>query len=131
MKCCGVIIDANALCGSLPTDLMTTSKVDSSGVFRGISVQASTSESAFLLAPEQVAIRRNGIEFLSPNPIPRWTEVTVDLRSPLDGRPVRGSGVVVECTGDRHAGYVVSLLFMNLTRQSQARWSQLATGASF
>jgi hypothetical protein len=52
--------------------------------------------------------------------------VTVELRSPADSRPVRGIGVVVDCAGNRHSGYVVSLLFMNLTRQSQERLVQLA-----
>ena len=70
--------------------------------------------------------RRNGIEFLAPQEIPEWTEVTVDLRSPVDGKPVRGTGVVVDCTGNRHAGYIVSLVFMSLSRQSQERLSELA-----
>jgi hypothetical protein len=81
-----------------------------------------------VLPSNQVAIRKNGIEFLSPNAIPLWTEVTVDLRSPLEPRPVRGSGVVVDCTGNRHTGFVVSLMMTNLTRQSQERLSQLAGG---
>jgi len=79
-----------------------------------------------VLSADQVAIRKNGIEFLSPNAIPLWTEVTVDLRSPLGSRPVRGSGVVVDCSGDPRSGYVVSLMLMNLNRQAQERLSQLA-----
>jgi hypothetical protein len=78
------------------------------------------------LPADQVAIRKSGIEFLSPDAIPLWTEVTVDLRSPLEPRPVRGSGVVVDCSGNQRSGYVVSLMLMNLTPQAQERLSQLA-----
>jgi len=73
-----------------------------------------------------VAIRKNGIAFLSRSPLSLWTEVTVDLRSPLEARPVRGSGVVVDCSGNQRTGYVVSLMLTNLTRQAQERLSQLA-----
>ena len=103
---------------------MCTSKVDCSGVFNPIAIQ--TQKTRLRLAASQVSIRKNGVEFLSAHSIPLWTEVTVDLRSPLDARPVRGTGVVVDCTGNRHAGYVVSLVFMNLTRQSQESLSHLA-----
>jgi hypothetical protein len=34
--------------------------------------------------------------------------------------------VVVDCSGNRHVGYTVSLLFLNLSRQSQERLSALA-----
>ena len=103
---------------------MSTSKVDTSGVLRPF--PAASSPTRLLLPAEQVVIRKNGIEFLSPSAIPLWTEVTVDLRSPQGQRPVRGSGVVVDCTGDRRTGYVVSLMMTSLTRQSQERLCQLA-----
>jgi hypothetical protein len=103
---------------------MSTSKVDRSGVFQPVTVQ--TQQTKLVLAANQVSVRKNGVEFMSPHPIPLWTEVTIDLRSPIDGKSVRGSGVVVECTGNRHTGYVVSLVFMNLSRQSQQRLSQIA-----
>lgn len=103
---------------------MSTSKLDRSGAFQAVTVH--TQQTKLVLASGQVAIRKNGIEFFSPHAIPEWTEVTVDLRSPGDSGPVRGHGVVVDCAGNRHAGYIVSLVFMNLTRQSQERLSQLA-----
>ncbi len=102
---------------------MSTTKLDTSGFFEPVTVQ--TPKTKFLLSPADVCIRSNGIEFLSADPIPAWTEVTVDLRSPVDARPVRGTGVVVDCSGNRHAGYVVSLLFTSLTRQSQQILQQL------
>jgi len=102
---------------------MSTSKLDTSGAFQPVLVQ--TQETKLSLSLAEVSIRDNGIEFLSPNPIPAWTEVTVDLRSPSDSKPVRGSGVVVDCAGNRHSGYVVSLLFTSLTRQSRERLVEL------
>jgi len=68
---------------------------------------------------------------MSVQPIPLWTEVTLDLRTPVDSGSVRGTGVVVDCTGNRHTGYVVSLVFMNLSRQSQHNLSRMVrTSAS-
>jgi hypothetical protein len=104
---------------------MSTSKLDASGSFQPVTVQAG--QRHLSLPAHGVAIRPNGIEFLTSKPLPLWTEVTVELRAPLEPRPVRGSGVVVDCTGSRHTGYVVSLVLMNLTRQSQARLSQWAS----
>ncbi len=103
---------------------MSTSKVDTSGVFHPVTIH--DQKTRLLLSDQQVVIRKNGIEFLSPNPVPLWEEVTVDLRSPVDARPVRGTGVVVDCNGNRHSAYVVSLVFMNLSRQSQERLTQLS-----
>ena len=125
---CVATIDVNQPCGTLSPTFMSTSKVDNSGVFRPLSLPPS--QTRLVLPANQVAIRKNGIEFLSPNAIPLWAEVTVDLRCPLEPRPVRGSGVVVDCTGNRHTGYVVSLMLMNLTPQTQERLSQLASVAT-
>lgn len=102
---------------------MSTSKVDTSGVFQPVCVPAPTLLS---LSMKEVAIRANGIEFLSPQPRPLWTEMTVELRSSQESRPVRGTGVVVDCTGSRATGYVISLMLTNLTRQSRERLSQMA-----
>jgi hypothetical protein len=103
---------------------MSTSKLDTSRVFQPVTVQTQTT--ALRLSWTEVAIRDTGIEFLSAHPIPAYTELTVELRSPVEAKPVRGNGVVVDCSGNRHTGYVVSLLFMGLTRQSQERLTQLA-----
>ena len=50
--------------------------------------------------------------------------MTVDLHSPSGGK-VHCTGVVVGCQGDRHSGYVISVLFMNLSRQAQTHLSDL------
>jgi hypothetical protein len=103
---------------------MSTSKLDTSGVFHPITVHSQTRQ--LTLSGNQVAVRKNGLEFLSTSPIPVWTELTADLRSGPAGRPLRGTGVVVDCTGNRHTGYVVSLMFMNLSRHAQERLTELA-----
>jgi hypothetical protein len=44
----------------------------------------------------------------------------VDLTS-AEGEKIHTTGVVVECNGNRHAGYHVSLFFMNLSKKAQDR----------
>ena len=78
------------------------------------------------LAADTTRICKNGIEFRSETPIAAWTEMTVALRDPADGQDVRATGVVVECRGDRHQGYTVSMVFMELTPLAQARLSVMA-----
>jgi hypothetical protein len=78
------------------------------------------------LSPDAVCIRKSGIDFLASEPLTQWTEMTVDLQSPRDGKRIRCQGVVVACDGNSHSGYTVSMLFTNLTRQSEAVLNQLA-----
>jgi hypothetical protein len=103
---------------------MSTSKFDTSGIFQPLTLQTSSTKLA--LPADRVRFRKNGVEFLSTKPLPLWSEMTVNLQSPQDGRKVAATGVVVECLGNRHSGYSVALLFTNLSRQSQARLSELA-----
>ncbi len=103
---------------------MSSTKLDTSGVFEPVTVPSPPTQLS--LPPGAVKIRKNGIEFRSDKPIPVWTEMTVNLESPLHGKKVQGRGVVVACNGHRHAGHVVSMVFMNLSRQSQAHLSSLA-----
>ncbi|MEO5802691.1 MAG: PilZ domain-containing protein [Verrucomicrobiota bacterium] len=77
------------------------------------------------LAGHAVRLRQSGIEFKTADPIPAWTEMSVDLQYP-DAKKVHCTGVVVACDGNRHAGYIVSLLFTKLSRQSQALISALS-----
>ena len=48
------------------------------------------------------------------------------LQSPGDGGKVHCSGVVISCTGNKHAGYHVSMVFTGLSKQAQARLDMLA-----
>jgi hypothetical protein len=103
---------------------MTASKLDSSGTFGTIATESA--HTRLLLRENQVVIRKNGLEFLSPTALPLWTEVQVDLHSTVAESPLQGMGVVVDCAGNRHTGYVVSLLLLHLTEQAQRRLQQLA-----
>ena len=103
---------------------MSTSKLDTSGAFQPVTVQ--TQSTHLSLPANRVRICKNGVEFLSTNPVPTWTEMTVDLHSARDAKKVRATGIVIECNGNRHSGYSVSVIFINLSRQSQERLSQLA-----
>ena len=78
------------------------------------------------LSPESVVVHKGGIEFRSLTPFARWVEMTVTLQSPLDGGTVRCSGVVVDCTGTKHTGYHISMIFTGLTKQAAARLTTLA-----
>ena len=78
------------------------------------------------LAAETTRFRKNGIEFQSAEPIAAWTEMTVALCDPKDGHEISATGVVVDCRGDRHQGYTVSMVFMELTPMAEARLSLMA-----
>jgi hypothetical protein len=103
---------------------MSTSKLDTSGIFQAPKI--STAQTRLSLPANAIRFRKNGIEFRTDKHIPPWTEMTVDLQSPIDGKRVHCTGVVVDCTGNRHAGYLVSMLCMNMSRQCQDRFNQLA-----
>jgi hypothetical protein len=78
------------------------------------------------LTPDSVIIHKNGIEFRSPTPFSPWTEMTLTLESPPDHGTIRCSGVVIACTGNKHAGYHVSMVFTGLSKQAQARLNTMA-----
>ena len=78
------------------------------------------------LSPDAVIIHKNGIEFRSVVPFSDWTEMTLTLRSPRDGTKVHCNGVVISCTGSKHTGYHVSMVFTGLSKQAQARLDMLA-----
>lgn len=84
------------------------------------------SVAALTLSSREVLIRPNGIEFPSAAPIAAWTEMTVDMEVPPRFERVSCNGVVVACRGSRNEGYQVSLLFTNLSRQSQERLNLIA-----
>ena len=103
---------------------MSARKIDSSVAFQPVLVQSR--EKRLTLSPDEVHIRQNGVEFFSDSPINAWTEMTVSLQSTRDSGKVNCTGVVVACTGNRHQGFTVSMIFTNLSKQSQARLNLLA-----
>jgi hypothetical protein len=52
--------------------------------------------------------------------------MTVVLQSPHDGARLQCSGVVVACSGSKHTGYRVSMVFTHISNQAQARLDSMA-----
>lgn len=103
---------------------MSARKVSPSSLLaENLSVQGR--EARLSLSADSVVILRSGIEFRSPTPFPAWTEMNLALRA-ADNRVVNCSGVVISCSGTKHAGYHVSMVFTGLTKQAQTRLSELA-----
>lgn len=82
---------------------------------------APTSTQCLTLPAEAVRIRKNGIEFRSKESFQPWTEMTLSLQRTGESKKINCTGVIVACDGNRHEGYTISMLFTNLSRQSQAR----------
>src|SRR6185295_14116121 len=90
------------------------------------SVTVEARQARLSLSHEAVFIQKNGIEFRSPTAFNTWTEMTVELRTPDNGR-VNCTGVVIACTGNRHTGYHVSMIFTEMSRQAQMRLQQMSS----
>lgn len=103
---------------------MSARKIHSHAAFEPVLVQ---SRQTFLsLAPRDVCIRKSGVEFITTSPIAPWTEMTVELEAGVGSGSVNCNAVVVGCVGDKHQGYVVSMLFTGLSKQAQNRLNQIA-----
>jgi hypothetical protein len=63
-------------------------------------------------------------------PFSTWTEMTLTLQSPRDGAKVHCSGVVISCTGNKHASYHISMVFTGMSKQAEARLSVLASDSN-
>ena len=103
---------------------MSGSKLGNVEDFQPVIVKSQTTR--LDLPADSIQIRKNGIEFHSTVPFNVWAEMTVSLQTPVDPKRLNCTGVVVACQGNRHAGYLVSMVFTDLSRQSQARLSALA-----
>ncbi len=77
-------------------------------------------QASLTLSPEAVSLHKGGIEFHSQTAFPNWVEMTVTLKSPHDGTTVNCTGVVVDCIGNKHAGYHVSMVFTSMSKQAEA-----------
>jgi len=107
---------------------MSARKVSSSGLFQPITVHAPAR--SLSLSAGDIRIRKNGIEFRTQNDIPVYTEMTIDLETPLETKKLHCTGVVVACSGNRHTGFLVSMVFTSLSRHTQARLNSMAAVAS-
>jgi hypothetical protein len=82
------------------------------------------------LSPDSVVLSRSGIEFRSPVALSAWKEMVLTLHSPFGEGPIHCNGVVIACTGNRHSGYHVSMVFTGMSRQSQDRLDNIARSTS-
>ena len=102
---------------------MSARKIDPSGLPQPFAVQGQTTR--LDLPQTAVRVRKNGIEFRSTTPIPVWTEMTVAMQSPQSAKKISFMGVIVACNGNRHTGYLVSMLFTNVSKQAQAQLNSM------
>jgi hypothetical protein len=77
------------------------------------------------LSADTVVIHKNGIEFRSPTPFKEWTEMTVSLQLPREGK-LQCAGIIVACSGNKHAGYNVSMMFTSLSKQAETQLHTMA-----
>jgi hypothetical protein len=105
---------------------MSARHIQSDSFQQQVTVEAR--QSRLTLSPGSVIIHKNGIEFRSAVAFATWTEMTLTLQSPGGSGKVNCNGVVIACTGNKHAGYHVSMIFTGLTKQAQARLSTMAQG---
>ena len=105
---------------------MSARKVQSIGSLQQLTVEAR--QTRLSLSPDSVIIHKNGIEFRSASPFSEWAEMTLTLQSRSDGGRLHCTGVVIACTGNKHGGYHVSMVFTGLSKQAQARLATMAYG---
>jgi len=106
---------------------MSARKIEASGSLHHVTVEAR--QTRLSLSPDSVIIHRNGIEFRSATPFSPWAEMTLTLQSPRETGKVHYNGVVISCTGNKHIGYHVSMVFTGLSKQAEARLNALAISA--
>lgn len=89
-------------------------------------VTVNSRQASLTLSPDAVSIHKGGIEFRSQSAFPNWVEMTVSLKSPADGATINCTGVVVDCIGNKHEGYHVSMVFTSMSKQAEARLTTMA-----
>jgi hypothetical protein len=103
---------------------MSARKIETTSFPQHVTLEAR--QARLVLSPNSVIIHKNGIEFRSATTFAPWTEMTLTLQSPRDNGKVHCTGVVISCTGNKHAGYHVSMVFTGLSKQAQTRLSTMA-----
>jgi len=104
---------------------MSARKVEAGGSLpQHVTVEAR--QTRLSLSSDSVIISKHGIEFRSETPFFSMDGDDHDIAIAQRWRPGQLHGVVISCTGNRHTGYHVSMVFTNLSKQAQARLSLLA-----
>lgn len=104
---------------------MSARKLEDVGSFQQ-QVTVEARQTRLELSPDAVVIHKSGVEFRSPVPFNLWAEMTVALQSPRDETPIQCNGVVIACSGNKHTGYHVSLLFTGMSEDAQSRLNSMA-----
>lgn len=83
-----------------------------------------------LLPAGSYKIREAGIEFCSEKEVGLYTEMHLQVLNPEDQKVIKFNGVVVGCSGNKHQGFQVSLVFTNITKDAQLSlyemyWAQM------
>jgi hypothetical protein len=103
---------------------MSARKVEITSSLPQVTVEARATRLS--LSNGSVILHKNGIEFRSATPFSPWAEMTMTLQSPRGSGKVNCTGVVISCTGNKHTGYHVSLVFTSLSKHAEARLSAMA-----
>jgi len=64
-------------------------------------------------------VRSSGLEFFSEKELELYTELSLSVEHPETHKVVNFSGIVINCAGNRHEGFLVSLVFTNITQEAQ------------
>lgn len=88
-------------------------KLDTSGFFDPVKVNARELELS--LSADSVRLTKGGIEFFSPKAIEKWTELSLELQSPKQKGRVRCNGIVVDCSGNKHHRYIITIAFTGVS----------------
>jgi len=107
---------------------MSARKIQSLSLEKAGTVTVQARQIRLTLSPDSVVIHKGGIEFQCETAFPKWVEMTISMQSPVDASRINCSGVVVDCSGSKHAGYLVSMVFTGMTKQAESRLSQMAFG---
>jgi hypothetical protein len=105
---------------------MSARNIGTNGSFQQQNVTVEARQTRLSLSADAVVIHKNGIEFRSPTSFSPWTEMTLTLQSPKDDSKVNCSGVVISCSGNKHSGYHVSMVFTGMSKAAQTRLSTMA-----
>lgn len=108
---------------------MSARKAEGSGSLHHVTVEAR--QTRLSLSPDSVVFHKNGIEFRSMTPFSPWAEMTLTLQSPSGRGKLHCNGVVIACTGNKHTGYHVSMVFTGLSKQAEARLTAMASSQIF
>jgi hypothetical protein len=103
---------------------MSARKAEGTGSLHHVTVEAR--QTRLSLSPDSVVFHKNGIEFRSTMPFSPWAEMTLTLQSPHERGKFHCNGVVISCTGNKHTGYHISMVFTGLSKLAEARLTAMA-----